>query len=101
MKIYHYHIETGAFLGEGVADQSPLEPGVWLIPAQATIQRPPDIEEGEHAIWTGERWEVQPIPEPASEPSLKPGPMTPEQKLEAVGLSVADLRQLLALEVTP
>jgi len=36
----------------------------------------------------------RPQPEPAPEP-------TAEQKLQAAGLTVADLKQLLGLEVTP
>jgi len=38
--------------------------------------------------------ESRPQPEPAPEP-------TAEQKLAAAGLTVADLKQLLGLEVTP
>lgn len=105
MKIYHYNNETGVFLGEGVADPSPLEPGVWLIPAQAVTQQPPTHGEGQQAVWTGENWAVKPIPEPEPEQELAQPPeqplMTPEQKLAAAGLTISDLRQLLGLEVTP
>jgi len=34
--IHHYHPETFDYLGDGEADLSPLEKGVWLIPAHAT-----------------------------------------------------------------
>jgi hypothetical protein len=42
MKIYNYHIETKHYLGSSNADESPLEPGVFLIPASATKIPPPE-----------------------------------------------------------
>jgi hypothetical protein len=95
MNIFHYHPDTGIYLGQGKADESPLEPGVWLIPAHATEQGPPQLGEGEQAVWTGDGWDVQPIPEPEPEPQLIPE-MTPAEKLAAAGLTVEDLRALLA-----
>jgi hypothetical protein len=101
MNIYHYHPETGAFLGEGTADASPLEPGVWLIPAHATAEKPSRPGEGKQAVWTGAGWDVQPIPEPEPkpepEPVFKPVELTPAEKLAAAGLTVAELRELLGL----
>jgi hypothetical protein len=72
MNIYHYHPETGALLGEGTADPSPLEPGKWLIPAHATTATPPTAQDGEQALWTNGAWQVQPIPEPEPEPAPEP-----------------------------
>jgi hypothetical protein len=103
MNIFHYHPETGVYLGQGQADESPLEPGVWLIPAHATSAEPPVTGEGEQATWNG-AWAVEPIPAPEPEPEPLPVvpaepavPLTPEQKLAAAGLTVADLRELLEL----
>jgi hypothetical protein len=101
MNIFHYHPDTGIYLGQGKADESPLEPGVWLIPAHATEQEPPQPGEGEHAIWTDEGWDVQPIPvtepEPEPLPIAEPIPeLTAAEKLAAAGLTVEDLKALLA-----
>ena len=74
MKIFHYHPETGALLGESTADESPLEPDIWLIPAHATTTTPPAVEDGEQALWIDGDWQVQPIPEPEPEPEPEPGP---------------------------
>lgn len=55
--IYHFDPKSGEYIGDGVADASPLEPGVWLIPAYATSDAPPQIEAGHRPVWTGEAWE--------------------------------------------
>jgi hypothetical protein len=104
MKIFHYHPEAGVFLGEGVADPSPLEPNAWLIPAYATTSEPPLPGKGKQAVWTGNTWKVMPIPVPKVEPMPEqpqfetPVPLTPEQKLAAAGLTVEELRILLGLD---
>jgi hypothetical protein len=75
MKIFHYHPETGAFLGEGTADPSPLEPGKWLVPAHATAIEPLHPNNDEQVIWVNNNWQLQPIPEP--EPPSEPEPTEP------------------------
>lgn len=54
MQIYHYHQSTGEYLGEGAADESPLEPGVYLVPAHATTTAPPTAAAGKVRVWRGE-----------------------------------------------
>lgn len=102
MRIFHYNSETGVFGGEDVADESPLEEGVWLIPAHATTEPPPPVGDGEQAVWKGAAWAVEPIPEPEPEPEpelpLAPAPLpalTLEEKLAAAGISLDELREAL------
>jgi hypothetical protein len=67
---YSFHPNTGVFLGVDFAQESPLEPGVFLLPAGATFVEPPQVSEGQHAVWNGNSWEVQDIPAPEPEPEI-------------------------------
>lgn len=44
MKIYNFHPVSGDFIQESIADESPLEPGVYLIPAHSTTIAPPEFD---------------------------------------------------------
>ena len=74
MQIYHYHQSTGEYLGEGTADESPLEPGVYLVPAHATTTAPPTAMAGNVRVWRGE-WQFEDVQaevplDPEYEPSI-------------------------------
>lgn len=72
MKIYHYDRETGFFLGEDSAFESPLEPGVFLIPAWSTDIKPPSPADGEIAKFENGEWSLVQIPGPAPEAEIEP-----------------------------
>lgn len=57
--VYSFHPETREYLGTEVADESPLEPGVWLIPANATESAPPVIPEGYVALFATDYWVLE------------------------------------------
>jgi hypothetical protein len=57
----------GYFVGLTTADESPLEPGVFLIPAGAIDAPAPTIPEGQRAKWNG-AWVFEDIPQPEPEP---------------------------------
>lgn len=75
----------GFFVGVTVADESPLEPGVFLLPAGAVDAPEPTIPEGQRAKWNG-AWVFEDIPQPEPEPEPEPEPPapTPEEKAEMV-----------------
>ena len=56
MKIYNYHYESRVFLNEEEADESPLEPGVYHIPANATIIPPLEEKFGYNVVWDFDKW---------------------------------------------
>lgn len=76
--IYHYHPESGEYLGSGEADPSPLEPGEWLYPAHSTDIAPPAEQAGFVRVWDGFAWQQQAIPEPEPEPEPEPLPPQPD-----------------------
>lgn len=67
--VYHYHPTSYAYLGKDIADESPLEPGIYLVPAYATLVSAPENENipNSHFIkWNSisQIWEIveKPIP---------------------------------------
>ncbi len=78
----------GYFVGTVVADESPLEPGVFLIPGGAFEAAPPAFDaETQRARWSGEGWAVEDIPQPEPEPEPT-SPETVEPDPEPVDLKV-------------
>jgi len=58
MNIYNIHPQTGEYLNTGIADESPLEPGEYLIPAYATAIAPPSVLANQKAVFDGDAWSV-------------------------------------------
>lgn len=60
--VYNYDPRTRIYTGASQADESPLEPGVFLIPAHATTDAVPQTPEGQLARWRVDdrMWEVIP-----------------------------------------
>lgn len=63
---------AGYLVGPVVADESPLEPGVYLVPGGCIDQAPPAVPQGMRARWILGAWQfeavsVEPDPEPVPE----------------------------------
>lgn len=58
--IYHYHPQTGEYVGSGFADPSPLEPDTYLVPAHATATPPPAAAAAEAAVHRDGAWALVP-----------------------------------------
>lgn len=100
----------GRFIGETVADESPLEPGVFLLPAGAVDANLPVIPAGFFARWDG-RWvltkipgPVEPEPVPEELPVLTPAQFWMQLAIdgdEPAALAIIDtlprVQQILAL----
>lgn len=73
MIIYHYDGINKAYLGQSQARESPLEPGVFLLPANATFTEPPDYDPSTHFVqWNDNQWDIIQIPELEPEPLPQP-----------------------------
>lgn len=54
--VYNYNPETGEYKGTGEAHESPLEPGVYLLPAHSTEAEPPEAGAGHVAVFADGAW---------------------------------------------
>lgn len=68
----------GYFAGATFADESPLEPGVFLIPGGAIDAPVPSVPEGKRAKWVGE-WVFEDVPQPEPHPEPEPVPLHPKK----------------------
>lgn len=66
--VYSYSPVTGEYVGYDEAYPDPMEPGSFLIPANATQVQPPIVDESSVAVWNGTEWTLEPIPVPNPEP---------------------------------
>lgn len=78
--VYHWHPASLHFLGSSEADESPLEPGVFLVPAYATMVAPPNqstVPTDHDVKWDPlqNTWVIVPRPLPAI--SEEPAPIPP------------------------
>ena len=69
---YHFDF-AGLYTGTSEADESPLEPGVFLLPARATFVQPPPPPTGKWPRWNGTGWDLvnRPAPQDAENPLAK------------------------------
>lgn len=88
-KAYQFD-EAGLLAGVTEADESPLEPGVFLLPARCTLTPPPEgVPADKWPRWNGVSWNlVNRSVSGADEPS-------PVEKLRAFLSSNPDVAQLL------
>lgn len=77
MRVYQTNPD-GVFVGATEADESPLEPGVFHIPAGCTDREPPPIPTGQIARLVGDDWLLEEAPGAPDIPGFTLPP-TPEQ----------------------
>lgn len=83
---------AGYFTNVTIADESPLEPGVYLIPGGCIDVPPPNVPEGRRAKWV-DSWvfeDTPPPPEPTPEPVADPYADTYAEKRAAEYPPMAD-----------
>ena len=110
MKIYNYN-DNGEYVGEDEADESPLEIGVFLIPAKATKIEPPAQVKGKKLVFASGVWNLVDITVPNEDIPLKPSqmdlikaelsslddvlPRCTEDIINALGMDTAKLPQIM------
>lgn len=74
--------QDGYFVGSVIADESPVEPGEFLIPGGAVDATPPSVPNGKRAKFIDGKFVMElipkPVPEPIPEPVVIPPPTPPE-----------------------
>lgn len=82
MKTYHYHPATRRYIYQDIADESPLEPGVFLLPAHSTFVEPPqDVPIDSYISWNGSDWEILKIPKELEPIPEEKEPIDPWEEL--------------------
>lgn len=71
MKLVAQLNSDGYFVGYTEADESPLEPGVYLLPARTVDVPVPALQDGYALRWDN-GWVFEVLPTPASEPESEP-----------------------------
>lgn len=91
MIVYSFDPASLEFVGVAEAFESPLEPGVFLLPANATEIAPPDFDKAvQICTFNGTAWTVRARPEPDPVP-----PLTPEEVRAALAADLLKERTLL------
>lgn len=61
--VYQYD-NAGMYVGATDADESPLEPGVWHIPARCVQISPPAVTGDQWPRWNGAAWQIVTLQRP-------------------------------------
>jgi len=86
VKVVYQTDQDGFFVAVAEADESPIEPGVFLIPAGCVEMPPPEPYAGMAARWVDGQWVLETIlvaPTAPPEPESVIEPQTPENVRQA------------------
>lgn len=97
MIAYNYSRETGEYTGFETCQESPLEPGAFLVPANATNTPPPKVELGHVAVFESGVW----VEKVDLRGTLYYDPDGTEHRIQAIGETVPDTCMLERPEPTP
>lgn len=84
MKIVYQTDVNGMYAGEVEADESPLEPGVYLIPAGCVETAPPAPAPGYDRVWQAGAWVL--VPQPVENASAARAAMSLTRRQVIIGM---------------
>lgn len=87
--VYQYDL-AGMYAGQAEADESPLEPGVFHIPARCVEVAPPEFGGDQWPRWNGAKWELI-----AVTPANDNQPASPVDKLRDFLMANPDVAELI------
>ena len=79
MNAYSYN-DNMEYIGPVACQKDPVRSekekrDVWLLPANSTFTVPPDFDpDMEKAVWNGDAWHIEALPEPEPDPEPAPEP---------------------------
>jgi hypothetical protein len=74
IEVYSFNPITKEYTGIVIADESPLEVGVYLLPANSTTEKPPKQSDQYIIIWDGKKWQKEKIKEKPEEDRIDNSP---------------------------
>jgi hypothetical protein len=104
MRIYHYNRDTKEYICSTEAMLDPLEleinkKEVWMLPANATFEAPPDNEPGTMVVMAETGWQIVDIPVPP-EPEVIPEPELTEEQIKESLIQAEMTRIIRGLAIT-
>lgn len=91
-KLVYQFNQSGLYICQTTADESPLEPGVFLMPGNSTEVPPPkECPDDQWPRYNGVNWDLIPKPK-------VPEPISPEQKLSIFLQENPDVLKLIDKE---
>ena len=103
MRVYQLN-DDNLFVGPVIADESPLEPGVFHIPAGCVLKEPPSFAVGKQARWDEkkDKWIIENTAKKKQEEALAQiEAMAPVDKLKKFLLENPDVVALMAPATNP
>ena len=76
--------QAGIYIGEVECQESPLEPGVYLLPGGSTLIAPPLALDGERAVLENGVWKIESSIPVIEEPVTPEVVLTPEENLAMI-----------------
>lgn len=99
MKTKHVtQLADGYFVGVALADESPLEPGVFLMPGNTVDAEPPTVPQGHRAKWNGAGFDMEAVPAPEPQPMPEPPSRADEIRGRLFQIDADSIRPLRAIE---